>query len=113
MWQGNRLTRVTLFGAVVAVLIALGIYAAALQRSPPTAGGGGFRDVAREAGLSFRMSFLPAEQGQNFKINLYDHGCGVAVGDYDGDGFDDVYLVNQLGANALFRNKGDGTFSDS
>src|SRR5262249_6759309 len=40
------------------------------------------------------------------KINLYDHGCGVAVGDFDGDGYDDVYFVNQLGKNALYRNRG-------
>src|SRR5229473_908552 len=72
----------------------------------------GFRDMAQEAGLTFRMAFLPKEQGEKFKINLYDHGCGVAVGDFDGDGFDDIYFVNQLGANALYRNKGDGTFED-
>ena len=72
----------------------------------------GFRDIAREAGLNFRMNFLPNEQGEKFKINLYDHGCGVAVGDFDGDGHDDIYFVNQLGPNALYRNKGDGTFED-
>src|SRR5205823_4336728 len=72
----------------------------------------GFREMAREAGIDFRMSFLPGEQGEKFKINLYDHGCGVAVGDYDGDGLDDIYFVNQLGPNALYRNKGDGTFVD-
>src|SRR5262249_8045041 len=37
---------------------------------------------------------------------------GVAVGDVDGDGFDDIYFLNQLGRNALYRNKGDGTFED-
>ena len=58
------------------------------------------------------MDFLPDEQGETFKINLYDHGCGVAVGDFDGDGHDDIYFVNQLGPNALYRNKGDGTFED-
>jgi hypothetical protein len=58
------------------------------------------------------MAFLPNEQGEKFKINLYDHGCGVAVGDYDGDGRDDIYFVNQLGENALYRNNGDGTFTD-
>jgi hypothetical protein len=58
------------------------------------------------------MNFLPAEQGENFKVNLYDHGCGVAVGDFDGDGHDDVYFLNQLGPNALYRNRGDGTFED-
>lgn len=72
----------------------------------------GFVDVTQEAGIDFRMGFLPNEQGETFKINLYDHGCGVAVGDYDGDGDDDIYLLNQLGPNGLFRNHGDGTFQN-
>ncbi|HEV3022187.1 MAG TPA: VCBS repeat-containing protein, partial [Pirellulales bacterium] len=72
----------------------------------------GFYDAATESGIDFRMSFLPNEQGENFKINLYDHGCGVAVADYDGDGDDDAILLNQLGANALLRNRGDGTFEN-
>lgn len=71
-----------------------------------------FQDQAAEAGLDFHMTFLPNEQGSTFKINLYDHGCGVAVGDYNGDQLDDLYFLNQLGANALYRNKGDGTFED-
>jgi hypothetical protein len=58
------------------------------------------------------MCFLPGEQGQNFKINLYDHGSGLAIGDYDGDGHDDIYFCNQLGENALYHNNGDGTFTD-
>jgi hypothetical protein len=72
----------------------------------------GFREAARASGISFHMDFLPAEQGEKFKINLYDHGCGVAVGDYDGDGYDDIYFTNQLSENALYRNQGDGTFTD-
>jgi hypothetical protein len=74
--------------------------------------GRNFVERARASGLTFRMSFLPTEQGEVFKVNLYDHGSGVAVGDFDGDGHDDVYLVNQLGRNALYRNRGDGTFAD-
>jgi len=73
---------------------------------------GRFVERGVDAGLAFRMAFLPGEQGVNFKVNLYDHGAGVAVGDIDGDGDDDVYLLNQLGANGLFRNDGDGTFTD-
>src|SRR5437899_2396172 len=65
-----------------------------------------FRDEAEKAGITFKMNFLPEEQGRPFKVNLYDHGSGVAVADYDGDGHDDIYLVNQLGRNALYRNKG-------
>src|SRR5713226_8225832 len=72
----------------------------------------GFKEAAHESGIHFRMRFLPDEQGENFKINLYDHGCGVAVADFDGDGHEDVYFVNQLGKNALYRNNGDGTFTD-
>jgi hypothetical protein len=39
------------------------------------------------------------------------YGQGCAAGDFDVDGFPDVYLTN-YGPNALFRNNGDGTFSD-
>jgi hypothetical protein len=72
----------------------------------------GLREVAHDSGIDFRMSSLPNEQGEVFKLNLYDHGCGVVVGDYNGDGYDDIYFLNQLGRNALYKNKGDGTFID-
>ncbi len=39
------------------------------------------------------------------------YGLGVAVGDYDNDGHPDVY-VNNYGPNLLYRNNGDGTFTD-
>ena len=44
-------------------------------------------------------------------IGAHGDGMGVAVGDYDGDGFQDLYLT-ALGPNALYRNRGDGTFED-
>ena len=53
-----------------------------------------FTDVTAEAGL------FPAA-----------YGCGVATGDFDGDGHTDVY-VTRLGPNTLLRNRGDGTFED-
>jgi len=71
------------------------------------------RECAADVGIKWQMQFLTAEQGETFKINLYDHGCGLAVGDYNGDGFDDIYFLNQLGANALYRNNGDGTFTET
>lgn len=39
------------------------------------------------------------------------YGQGCAVADFDADGFPDVYVAN-FGANALFRNNGDGTFEN-
>ncbi len=39
------------------------------------------------------------------------YGLGVVVGDYDNDGDPDVYL-NNYGPNVLYRNNGDGTFTD-
>ncbi len=38
-------------------------------------------------------------------------GFGVAVGDYDNDGYDDLYITC-YGGNALYHNNGDGTFTD-
>ena len=107
---------------VVALLVLVGVATVAwLSRTDgePLPGHGefvssspGFRDVARESGLDFHMKFLPDESGTTFKINLYDHGCGISVADYDGDGHEDVFFLNQLGSNGLFRNRGDGTFEN-
>ena len=74
--------------------------------------GSGFQERAQQAGITFRMNFLPKEQGEHFKINLYDHGSGLAIADYDNDGHEDIYFVNEHGKNALYRNRGDGTFED-
>jgi tetratricopeptide (TPR) repeat protein len=45
-------------------------------------------------------------------IDVYGHN-GVAAGDVDGDGFDDLYVCQPAGLpNRLYRNRGDGTFED-
>jgi hypothetical protein len=99
-------TTVTLALATPALIIA------ACRRPNETRSGKGFEDRAREAGIEFRMHFLPKEQGETFHINLYDHGAGLAVGDYDNDGREDIYFLSQVGRNALYRNTGSGTFVD-
>ncbi|MFZ0954252.1 MAG: CRTAC1 family protein [Candidatus Sulfotelmatobacter sp.] len=57
-------------------------------------GNGTFTDVTSRAGLDVEM-----------------YGMGVAVGDYDNDGFPDI-LVTCVGQNRLFHNTGKGTFVD-
>src|SRR6266513_1415360 len=93
------------------VFIAL-LFIAACRRADQTSSSKGFQERAREAGITFRMHDLPKEQGETFHINLYDHGAGLAVGDYDNDGLEDIYFLNQLGPNALYRNSGNGSFVD-
>ena len=43
--------------------------------------------------------------------NQGSYGHGVACGDYDNDGYVDIYITN-FGANRLYHNDGDGTFTD-
>ena len=57
-------------------------------------GDGTFADVTQRAGVA---------------ANTY--GMGVAVGDFDNDGWADIYLTS-FGPNTLYRNRGDGTFED-
>lgn len=55
------------------------------------------------------MSF--ADATVNSGIKVADYGLGAAAGDFDHDGFSDLYVSN-YGTNVLFRNNGDGTFAD-
>lgn len=43
---------------------------------------------------------------------LYDHGSGMATGDFNGDGQDDILLLNQCGPTGYYLGNGNGTFVD-
>jgi hypothetical protein len=70
-----------------------------------------FTDRLPESGIAF-VHRIVDDAGRCHKPVHYDHGNGVAVADVDGDELLDLYFVNQVGANGLWRNKGDGTFED-
>jgi hypothetical protein len=57
-------------------------------------GGWNFTDVTQQTG-----------------VGDIGYGLGVTIGDFDNDGFPDIFL-NNYGPNVLYRNNGDGTFSD-
>ncbi|HKQ77322.1 MAG TPA: VCBS repeat-containing protein, partial [Blastocatellia bacterium] len=76
-----------------------------------------FTDVTEQAGIKFRHVASPEK-----KYLVESMSGGVAAFDYDNDGFLDIYFVNSLSVDlvksggktrsALYRNNGDGSFTD-
>src|SRR4029450_13118122 len=105
-WTEVRILRALAIGVVVASaqLIA--------QNQRPTQ----FTDVTSPAGIKF----VHFKGNQGISINREEFGPGVCVADFDGDGWQDIYFVNGRDLynrgiavrNALYRNNGDGTFTD-
>ena len=62
-----------------------------------------FQEMAATMGVDFHHI------RDDFRFNL---GGGAAIGDYDGDELLDIYVTNSAGANALYRNSGNSTFTD-
>jgi hypothetical protein len=81
-------------------------------RTPPIR----FTDVTKRAGLTFKFD-TDLRRGRN----LATMGGGVAMGDFDGDGFLDLFFTGSVAndnrpdagpCGVLYRNRGDGTFED-
>ena len=97
---------------------------AALSVTPPVAAGPTdiFEDVTEKAGIRFVNQFCDSRIANIIESN----GAGGCWLDYDGDGLMDFYVVNSgpldgvthhapgtvRRPNALYRNRGDGTFED-
>jgi hypothetical protein len=70
-----------------------------------------FTDRRSESGITFQHHIV-ADAGKTYKAAHYDHGNGLAIADVDGDARTDIYFVNQVGGNQLWRNAGGGKFED-
>jgi hypothetical protein len=65
-----------------------------------------FRSLLAETG---KLHFTDVTEQAG--VGHVGYGMGVAVGDYDNDGYQDLYVTN-FGPNVLYHNNGDGTFTD-
>ncbi|MCB9750837.1 MAG: CRTAC1 family protein [Myxococcales bacterium] len=89
---------------------------------PPPPGGAYFLDVTAEVGIDHvqgEWNTSPDCIVDAPAVDKVGHFCtvewqtgGVAAGDYDGDGRVDLFFPRVYGANLLYRNNGDGTFSE-
>lgn len=121
-WLSPRLLVRGRFPAVTLAVIACLRLGAA---SPVWESGAGFRRVKLEVSASARTGFsllAPEQSGIHFTNplpaelaaanNNLMNGSGVAAGDFDGDGWCDLYFCAIAGTNALYRNLGNGRFED-
>jgi len=68
-------------------------------------------DRVEKSGITF-VHHIVEDAGRHYKPVHYDHGNGIAVADVDGDGLYDIYFVNQVGGNELWKNQGNGKFQN-
>lgn len=65
-----------------------------------------------KSGLGFINEINPLQRINIFDYLYYYNGGGVAIGDINNDGLQDIYFVSNQGSNKLYLNKGGGRFED-
>jgi len=95
-WERNEL----LFGEVLDEVV------------PPEAAARARRSIHEEMRIAYMQEKEKKDPHPHFTLEAVDRHPGVSVVDLDGDGFDDIYLLNDYGKNLFFHNKGDGTFEE-
>lgn len=62
------------------------------------------------AALASAQEYKFSEVSEAVGLSPFGGTQGIAIGDYNNDGFDDLYISADVGQNRLYRNNGDGTF---
>src|SRR5205085_6648124 len=97
---------------ILVILLGIGLPILRAQSLPVR-----FTDITKQAGITFRHVASPEK-----KYLVESMSGGVAMFDYDNDGWMDIYFVNSLSVDLaksggksksiLYHNNGDGTFTD-
>jgi len=105
---------------VAALLLATPLYQSRTSLAPsPLAGSVHLENIAASAGVGFVLH----NSATPFKYQIEPMVAGVAIFDYNNDGYEDIYFVNGAGIpelmktgpeyyNRLYQNNGNGTFTD-
>ncbi|MDC8005472.1 VCBS repeat-containing protein [Aureisphaera galaxeae] len=113
--------QITFMKKGIVLLIALICFFSCSEESGRSVKSGGYTEGATtlftkiesdQSGIRFKNNLV-----QTLEFNFLNYpyiyaGGGVAVGDIDNDGLDDVYFVSNFGPNKLYKNKGDFQFED-
>ncbi len=67
---------------------------------------------ATSTGINFSNNLVSTNEFNVYKYRNFYNGGGVAIGDINNDGFEDIYLTSNLNENKLYLNKGDFKFED-
>jgi hypothetical protein len=68
--------------------------------------------TAKTTGINFNNDLISTDVFNVYKYRNFYNGGGVAIGDINNDGLQDIYLTSNLNENKLYLNKGDFTFTD-
>lgn len=90
-------TKSSIIGIILLTMLPTKVFSAEVQ----------FIDVTSESGISYIQHSLPADL--YYPVHM---SGGVAVGDYDGDGYLDLFVTRLAAPNILYRNMCNGTFED-
>lgn len=71
-----------------------------------------FSDITAQSGISFRNDLIITDQFNPYTYRNFYNGGGVAIGDINNDGLQDIYFVGNQVDNKLYLNLGDLKFKD-
>jgi hypothetical protein len=71
-----------------------------------------FTDVSSASGIQFVNKLTETDSLHVLRFEYMYNGAGIGVGDFNGDGFQDIIFISNQESNQLYLNNGDLTFKD-